>query len=141
MTPVKQPPRPPPPKADQLAEAIPEEIGEAPVKKDNPIGVSYNSHSIHSPALLCCVIVRSSSADSRGVQMGREGQPVGVSGTRDGTHDEINGQIHKVSYITLATSSSNGMRCIEEKAASYNQKQNSSTPPVSWPSKPISSST
>lgn len=43
MTPVKQPPRPPPPTADQLAEAVPEEIGEAPVKKDNPIGVSITA--------------------------------------------------------------------------------------------------
>eukprot|EP00800_Vazella_pourtalesii_P014643 TRINITY_DN3760_c0_g1_i6.p1 TRINITY_DN3760_c0_g1~~TRINITY_DN3760_c0_g1_i6.p1 ORF type:complete len:830 (-),score=193.67 TRINITY_DN3760_c0_g1_i6:136-2625(-) len=44
MTPVKQPPRPPPPTADQLAEAVPEEIGEAPVKKDNPIG--YAAHQL-----------------------------------------------------------------------------------------------
>ena len=107
MTPMKQPPRPPPPKADQLAEAIPEEIEEAPVKQDNPIGVSYTFLSSFRVVMLFAV--RSSSADSRGVQMGRAGQPVGVSGTRDGAHDEVNGQIHKVSCIPIATNSSHGM--------------------------------
>lgn len=57
------------------------------------------------------LLVRCTPTDERSFQMGRERQPVGVSGTRDGAHDEVNGQIHKVCSPSIATSSSNGMCC------------------------------
>lgn len=44
MIPVKVPPRPPPPTADDLTGATAEEIGEAPPQKENPIG--YAAHQL-----------------------------------------------------------------------------------------------